>query len=144
MYGAPPYRSRGHLTREADDLGMVSRTRREAAHARPAVTPIVTQRTLTGHPTKTGIVDVTRAGGELLGCHCHQGSARTSGQRLPRRWPGPNAMHAIRSHMREPTARRGVRETMAAMEATRNPIIRGWRHYGRVGHATQPFQALDR
>ena len=134
----------GHLTREADDRVMVSRMRREAEPARQAVTPSLTQRKRTVPPTKTGLVDVTRAGGELRGCHCHPGSARNSGQRLPRRGPGPNAMHAIRSHLREQTARRGVRDPMAARVATRHPIIRGWRHYGRVCHSTQTFQALDR
>jgi RNA-directed DNA polymerase len=123
---------------------MVSRTRSEAEHARHAVTQILTKLKLTVHPTKTGIVDVKRAGCELLGCHCHKGSARTSGKLIPRRWPGQKAMKAIRSQIREQTARRGLRDTLAAMVATLNPIMRGWRHYCRVGHSTKQFQDLDR
>jgi len=122
----------GHLTREADDRVMVSRMRREAEPARQAVTPSLTQRKRTVPPTKTGLVDVTRAGGELRGCHCHPGSARNSGQRLPRRGPGPNAMHAIRSHLREQTARRGVRDPMAAIVAPLDPDVSGAGPLGEI------------
>jgi hypothetical protein len=125
-------------------MGLVSRTRSAAAHARQAVTQSWTNLKLTGPPTKTGIGDVKRAGCALLGCHCHQGSARTSGQLIPRMWPGQKAMQAIRSHMREQPERRGVRDTLAAMVATRTPIIRGWRHDCRVGHAPKQLQDLDR
>lgn len=144
MYWAPPYRSLGHLTREADDMVIVSRTRSEAEPALPAVTQILTQRKLTGPPTKTGIVDVTRAGCECLGFHFHTGRARQSGTLSPRLWPGPKAMKAIRSHRREPTERRGLRATLAAMVAKRHPSLRGWRHSVRVGHSTTPFQDRDR
>jgi hypothetical protein len=123
---------------------LVSRTRSEAAHARQAVTQIVTELKRTVPPTKTGIGDGKRAGCALLGCHCQKGSARTSGKLIPRMWPGPKAMKAIRSHMREQTERRGVRDTLAAMVATRTPIIRGWRHDFRVGHAPKKVQDLDR
>jgi hypothetical protein len=123
---------------------MVSRTRSAAEHALQAVTPIWPNRQLTGHPTKTGIVDVKRAGCEWLGFHCHTGRARQSGKLIPRMWPGHKAMKALRSHMREQTERRGVRGTIAAMGAQLNLIMRGWRNYGRVGHATQQCQDLDR
>ena len=144
MYWAQPYSALGHLTRYADDRVLVSRTRSEAEQALQAVTPIVQKRKLTGHPTKTGIVDVKRAGCELLGCHFHKGRARKSGKLIPLMWPGQKAMKAIRSHIREQTERRGLRGTIAAMVATLNRIIRGWRHYFRVGHSTKKFQDLDR
>jgi hypothetical protein len=123
---------------------MVSRTRREAEQALHAVTQILTKLKRTVHPTKTGIVDVKRAGFEFLGFHFHNGRARQSGKLIPRMWPGQKAMKAIRSHIREPTERRGLRATMAAMVAKLNPIIRGWRTYVRVGNSTTPFQDLDR
>jgi RNA-directed DNA polymerase len=107
---------------------MVSRTRSEAEQALQAVTPILQKRKLTGHPTKTGIVDVKRAGCEFLGFPFHQGRARKSGKLIPRMWPGQNAMNAIRSHMREQTERRGLRGTIAAMVAPLTLILRGWRH----------------
>ena len=144
MDWAPPYSSLGHLTRSADDRVMVSRTRSEAEHALQAVTQIVQKRKRTGHPTQTGIVDVTRAGCELLGFHFQTGSARKAGKLIPRMWPGQKAMPAIRSHSREQTERRGLRGTIAAMGAQLNRIIRGWRNYVRVGHATKTFQDLDR
>ena len=143
-YGAPPYSWRGPLTRYADDMVLVSHTRSEAAPALPAVTPSWQQRHLTGPPTPPGIVAVQRAGCEWLGCHVHTGRARTSGQRIPRMWPGQTARQAIRSHLREQTERRGVRGPIAAMVATLHLIMRGWRTDVRVGHSTTKVQDLDR
>jgi group II intron reverse transcriptase/maturase len=143
-YGTQQDRALGHLTRSADALRSVCRTRGAAEHALPAVTQVVQKLQLTGHPTKTRIVDVKRAGCELLGCHVHQGQARTSGQLIPLRWPGPKAMTAIRRHMREQTERRGLRGTLTAIVAKRNPIMRGWRNDFRVGNSTQQFPDLDR
>jgi Group II intron, maturase-specific domain len=128
----------------ADDLVMVSRTRREAAPALPAVTPIVPHLKLTGHPTKTSLVDGKRAGVELRGFHFPTGRARKSGTLIPCMWPGHKAMTAIRRHMREQTARRSLRGTIAALVAQLNRIIRGWRHSCRVGHSTTKCQDLDR
>jgi RNA-directed DNA polymerase len=122
----------------------VSRTRSEAEQALQAVTPILQKLKLTGHPTKTGIVDVKRAGFGFLGFHFHKGRARTSGKLIPLMWPGQKAMKAIRSHIREQTERRGLRDTITAIVAKLNPIIRGWRNYFRVGNSTKKFQDLDR
>ena len=134
---APQESSLGHRTREAADMVRVSRTRREAAQALQAVTPIVPQRQLTVPPPRTGLVDVKRAGFACLGFPFQPGSARKSGTRIPRMWPGPHAMPAIRRHMREQTERRGLRGTMAAMVAQLNLIRRGWRHSCRGGHSTK-------
>jgi RNA-directed DNA polymerase len=144
LYWTQQDRALGHLTRDADDMRLVCRTRGAAEQALQAVTPVLQQRKLTVHPTKTRIVDVKRAGCELLGFHLHQGSARPSGKLIPLRWPGQTAMQAIRRHMREQTERRGLRGTLTALVAKLNPSIRGWRNYFRVGHSTKKFQDLDR
>jgi RNA-directed DNA polymerase len=144
MYWAQQYSSLGHLTRYADDMVIVSRTRSEAEQALQAVTQILTKLKRTVHPTQTGIVDVKRAGCEFLGFHFHTGSARQSGQLIPLMWPGQKAMQALRGHIREQSERRGLRDPMAALGATRTPIIRGWRHDFRVGHSTKKCQDLDR
>ena len=144
MYWAQQYSSLGHLTRYADDMVIVSRTRSEAEQALQAVTQILQKLKLTVHPTKTGIVDVKRAGFEFLGFHFHKGRARKSGKLIPLMWPGQKAMKAIRSHIREQTERRGLRGTIAAMVAKLNLIIRGWRNYFRIGNSTKKFQDLDR
>jgi RNA-directed DNA polymerase len=144
MYWAQQYSSLGHLTRYADDMVIVSRTRSEAEQALQAVTQILQKLQLTVHPTKTGIVDVKRAGFEFLGFHFHKGRARKSGKLIPLMWPGQKAMKAIRSHIREQTERRGLRGTIAAMVAKLNLIIRGWRNYFRIGNSTKKFQDLDR
>ena len=123
---------------------IVSRTRSEAEQALQAVTQILQRLKLTVHPTKTGIVDVKRAGFACLGFHCQNGRARTAGKLIPLRWPGQKAMQAIRSHMREQTERRGLRGSLAAMVAQLNRIRRGWRNDFRVGHSTKQCQDLDR
>jgi RNA-directed DNA polymerase len=144
MYWAQQYSSLGHLTRYADDMVIVSRTRSEAEQALQAVMRILQKLKLTVHPTKTGLVDVKRAGFEFLGFHFHKGRARKSGKLIPLMWPGPKAMKAIRSHIREQTERRGLRGSIAAIVAKLNLIIRGWRNYFRVGNSTKKFQDLDR
>ena len=122
----------------------VRRPRSEAAQARQAVTPILPTRNRTGPPTQTGLVAVKRAGGAWLGCHFQHGRARTSGTLSPRMWLGQPAMHARRRHLREPTERRGLRGTLAALVANLNRLMRGWRNDVRVGHSTQTFQDLER
>ena len=134
----------GQRTRSADALRIVCRTRRAAEHALQAGTEVVQTRTRTVHPPKTRLVDVQSAGCECLGCHLHTGRARRSGKLIPRMWPGQKAMQAIRSPMRAQTERRGLQETLTARGAQRNPIIRGWRPYVRVGNSTKKFQDLDR
>ena len=143
-YWEQQYSSLGHLTRYADDMVGVCRPRREAEHALHAVPQVLQKRKLTTHPTKTRIVDMQQAGFEFLGCHFHKGRARRSGKLIPLMWPGQKAMQAIRSPIREQTARRGLKYTLKTIVAKLNPIIRGWRNYFRVGNATKKFQALDR
>jgi RNA-directed DNA polymerase len=137
-------RALGHLTRYADEMLIVCRTRGAAEQALQAVTQVLQKLTLTVHPTQTRIVDVKRAGCEFLGFHFHQGRARTSGTLIPLMWPGQKAMKAIRRHIREQMERRGLRGTLTAIGAQLTPIIRGWRNYVRVGHLTKKCQDLDR
>lgn len=144
MYWTQQYRALGHLTRYADDMLIVCRTRGAAEQALQAVTQVLQKLKLTVHPTKTRIVDVKRAGFEFLGFHFHKGRARTSGKLIPLMWPGQKAMKAIRRQIREQMERRGLRGTFTAIVAKLNPIIRGWRNYFRVGNSTKKFQDLDR
>ena len=144
MYWTQQYRALGHLTRYADDMLIVCRTRGAAEQALQAVTQVLQKLKLTVHPTKTRIVDVQSAGFEFLGFHFHKGRARTSGKLIPLMWPGQKAMKAIRCQIREQTERRGLRGTFTAIVATLNPIMRGWRNYFRVGNSTKKFQDLDR
>ena len=143
-YWEQQYSSLGHLTRYADDMGIVCCTRREAEQALHAVIQVLQKLKLTTHPTKTRIVDMQQAGFEFLGFHFHKGRARRSGKLIPLMWPGQKAMQAIRSHIREQTERRGLKYTLKTIVAKLNPIIRGWRNYFRVGNATKKFQDLDR
>jgi RNA-directed DNA polymerase len=103
MYWAQQSRPLGQLTRYADDMLIVCRTRRAAAQALHAVTQVLQKLTLTVHPTKTRIVAVKSAGCECLGFHFHKGRARRAGTLIPLMWPSQQAMKAIRSHIREQT-----------------------------------------
>jgi RNA-directed DNA polymerase len=87
-YWTPQDSARGHLTRYADDMLIVGRTRGAAEHALQAVTQVLQQLTLTVHPTTTRLVDVKSAGFECLGFHFHHGRARTSGKLIPLIGPG--------------------------------------------------------
>jgi RNA-directed DNA polymerase len=144
MYWTQQYSALGHLTRYADDMLIVCRTRGAAEQALQAVTQVLQKLKLTVHPTKTRIVDVKTAGFEFLGFHFHKGRARTSGKLILLIWPGQKAMKAIRRQIRAQTERRGLRGTFTAIVAKLNPIIRGWRNYFRVGNSTKKFQDLDR
>jgi RNA-directed DNA polymerase len=128
MYWAQQYCSLGHLTRYADDMLIVCRTRGAAEQALHAVTQVLQRLKLTVHLTKTRIVDMKSAGFEFLGFHLHKGRARRSGKLIPLMWPGQKAMQAVRRHIREQTERRGLKETLTAIVAKLNPIIRGWRN----------------
>jgi RNA-directed DNA polymerase len=144
MYWAQRYSSLGHLTRYADDVVVVCRTRTAAAQALQALAQVIGKLQLQLHPTKTRIVDLKPEGFELLGFHLQKGRARRTGQLVPLMWPGQKAMKAVRSQIRAETERRGLRGAMAAMVAKLNPIIRGWRTYCRIGNSTKKFQGLDR
>jgi hypothetical protein len=99
---------------------------------------------LTLHPTKTRIVEMQHEGFEFLGFHFKKVRARKSGRLVPLMWPGQQALKAVRSQIRSETRRRSLSGSLAALVAKLNPIIRGWRHYFRVGNSTQQLQALDR
>ena len=125
-------------------MGLGCRTPSAAQRALEAVTQVWQTLTRTRHATKTRLVERPYEGGEWLGCHVRKVGARTSGRLVPRRWPGRSALTAGRSQMRSATRRRRLRGSVAAIAATRNPRLRGWRTSVRVGHSTQPWQALER
>jgi group II intron reverse transcriptase/maturase len=136
MFWAQRYASRGHLTRYANDVVIVCRTRRAAEQALLAITQVLVRLKLTLHPTKTRIVAMQREGFEFLGFYFRKGKARRTGKLVPLMWPRPKAMQAVRSQIRAETERRGLKDTMTAIVAKLNPIIRGWRNYFRIGNST--------
>jgi RNA-directed DNA polymerase len=91
-YWTPQHSALGQLTRYADDMVVVCRTRSDAEQALHAVTQVVQRRKLTVHPTKTRIVDMKQTGVEFLRFHLHKGSARKSGKLVPLMWPGQKAI----------------------------------------------------
>ncbi|HEX9868892.1 MAG TPA: group II intron maturase-specific domain-containing protein, partial [Candidatus Tectomicrobia bacterium] len=143
-YGTERYTALGSLTRSADEVVIGCRTRAAAQRMLGVVTQVLQQLTRTRHPTQTRMVEMQHESFELLGCHVQTVRARTSGRLVPLRWPGQTALTAGRRRMRSETRRRSVSGSWAALVATLNPSIRGWRTYFRVGHSTPQWQALDR
>lgn len=144
MYWTERYTALGSLTRSADEVVIVCRTRPTAQRALEALTQVVQKLKLTLHPTKTRIVEMPHEGCEFLGFHFKKVKARKSGRLVPLMWPSQKALTAVRSQIRGETLRRSLRGSLAAIVATLNPLIRGWRHYFRVGNSTQKLPALDR
>ena len=144
MYWTERYTVLGSLTRYADDVVIVCRTRPTAQRAREALTQVLQKLKLTRHPTQTKIVGMQHAGFEFLGFHFQKVKARKSGRLVPLMWPSQKSLTAVRSQIRGETLRRSLRRSVAGSVAKLNPLIRGWRHDFRVGHSTQQLQALDR
>jgi hypothetical protein len=137
-------RALGRLTRWADDGVLGCRTRAAAPRALEAVTRVVPQRTRTRPPTQTSLVEWPHEGFACLGCHVQTVKAPQSGRVVPLMGPSQHALTAVRWQRRGETRRRRLRGALAAMAATLNALLRGWRTACRVGTSPRKLPALDR
>lgn len=144
MYWTERYVSLGILNRYADDFVIVCQTKRAAEQALQAVTQIMHRLKLTLHPIKTRIVDMGREGFDFLGFHFHKLKSKRTRKLLPYMWPSPNAMTAVREKVRQITARKRLSNPLEEVVRFLNMVIRGWRHYFRIGNSTRKLQQLDR
>lgn len=120
------------MVRYADDFVVLCPSEAEAQAALAALTVWIEEQGLTLHPEKTRIVDARERGGfDFLGYHFERGM----------HWPKRESTKHFRQAIRAKT-RRTSGESMEAIIASINPIIRGWYGYYRHSHWTT-FGPLD-
>jgi RNA-directed DNA polymerase len=123
----------GHaMTRYADDFVVQCRSEAEAQAALAQIKSWAEANGLTVHPEKTRIVDATRKGGfDFLGYHFERGM----------KWPRQKSMDKLRDKIRRQT-RRTAGQSLPAVIAEINPVLRGWFEYFKHSKSTT-FGAVD-
>lgn len=106
--------------RYADDFVVLCRTEAEAEAVLTWLRSWTTAAGLTLHPTKTRIVHVAREGFDFLGWHF----------RGAKKWPREKSLAKLREKLR-PLTRRTQGQSLGALIARVNPILRGWYGYFR-------------
>lgn len=144
---ARDYSHLGRMVRYADDFVIMCRRESQAREALRRVGEILTRLRLELHPEKTKVVElgIGKEGFDFLGCHFRIVRSHFRGRSYLFRWPSHRAMNAIRSRIRELTARRrwaGMRDIRDVI-AVLNPVLRGWGGYFRTGNASKQFNSLD-
>ena len=106
--------------RYADDLVVLCRTKEEAEQALAFLRQWAEAAGLTVHPTKTRIVNVQNEGFDFLGWHF-------SGAK---KWPRKKSVEKLREKLR-PLTKRTNGQSLGAIIAQLNLILRGWHGYFR-------------
>ena len=121
------------MIRYADDLVVLCRDREQATRALQTITDWMSQAGLTLHPDKTRLVDVAAGDGfDFLGYRFERG------ERVPR----DKSLQKFKDAIRQRT-RRTNGQSLDAIMATINPIIRGWFAYFKHS-GWWVFRNLDR
>jgi RNA-directed DNA polymerase len=122
-----------HIVRYADDFVILCRDETEAQAALREVQTWCTQRRLTLHPDKTHSGDCRQRGEgfEFLGYRFEGG----------RRWVRKKSRHALKDKIRAKT-RRNRGDSLAAIIADLNPMLRGWFGYFKHAYRTE-FPSID-
>jgi RNA-directed DNA polymerase len=108
------------MVRYADDLVVLCRSREEAETVLNYLRDWTTGAGLTLHPTKTRIVQATADGFDFLGWHFRGGQ----------KWPRKKSLQKLQERLR-PLTRRTPGQSLGALIAQVNPILRGWHGYFR-------------
>jgi RNA-directed DNA polymerase len=122
-----------HIVRYADDFVILCRDETEAQTALREVQTWCQRRRLTLHPDKTHIGDCRQRGEgfEFLGYRFEGG----------RRWVRKTSRHALKDKIRAKT-RRNHGDSLAAIIADLNPMLRGWFGYFKHAYRTE-FPSID-
>jgi len=120
------------LVRYADDFVILCRSEAEAQAALRLVQQWTVTAGLTLHPEKTRLVDASQPGGfDFLGYHFERGY----------RWPRQKSLKKVKDKLRVLT-RRNNGQSLKAIIAKVNPVLRGWHGYFKHSHYTT-FKPLD-
>jgi RNA-directed DNA polymerase len=119
------------MVRYADDFVILCRSPEDAARALALVQQWATEAGLKLHPTKTKIVDATKAAFDFLGYRFDRG----------RRFPRPKSMQKLKDAIRAKTKRTSG-ECLTKIINDLTPRLRGWFEYFKHSHY-YTFGALD-
>ena len=139
----------GELTRYADDLVVVCKTRKDALHAYKLIQAIMERLELTLHPTKTRIVGLWTGeeGFDFLGMHHRKTKAATSQNRVyytTQQWLCKKAEGHIREVVKERLAPPNMRHVSFKEHVEwLNPKIQGWRNYYATPYSAKWMAKLD-
>lgn len=139
----------GELTRYADDLVVICKTKKDAQRAYELIKAIMERLELTLHPTKTRIVGLWTGeeGFDFLGMHHRKTKAETSKGRVyytTQQWLCQKAEERIRGVVKERLAppvmrHKSIQEHVDYL----NPKIQGWRNYYYTAYSQKKMAKLD-
>lgn len=139
----------GQLTRYADDLVVVCKTKKDAEHAYKLIRTIMERLELTLHPTKTRIVGLWTGdeGFDFLGMHHRKTKAETSQGKVyytTQQWLTKKAEERIREVVKERLASPSMRSRSFEEHVEwLNPKIQGWRNYYYTNYSQKKLAKLD-
>jgi RNA-directed DNA polymerase len=139
----------GELTRYADDLVIVCKTKKDADQAYKLVQTIMERLELTLHPTKTRIVGLWTGdeGFDFLGMHHRKTKAETSQGKVyftTQQWLTKKAEERIREVVKERLAPPRMRASSFQEHVEwLNPKIQGWRNYYYTNYSQKKLAKLD-
>ena len=139
----------GELTRYADDLVVVCKTKKDADRAFALVQAIMERLDLTLHPTKTRIVGLWTGeeGFDFLGMHHRKTKAETAQGKVyytTQQWLTRKAEERIRGVVKERLAPPAMRhKSLSDHVAWLNPKIQGWRNYYYTAYSQRKLAKLD-
>ncbi|MGO4344171.1 group II intron reverse transcriptase/maturase [Paenibacillus sp. MCAF9] len=142
-------KSMGELTRYADDLVVVCKTKKDADRAYALIQAIMERLELTLHPEKTRIVGLWTGeeGFDFLGMHHRRTKAETSQGRVyytTQQWLTRKAEERIREVVKERLAPPVMRQkSVEEHVAWLNPKIQGWRNYYYTAYSQRKLAKLD-
>jgi group II intron reverse transcriptase/maturase len=139
----------GELTRYADDLVVICKTKKDADRAYELIRAIMERLELTLHPTKTRIVGLWTGedGFDFLGMHHRKTKAETSKGQVyytTQQWLCRKAEERIREVVKERLAPPSMRhKTFQEHLEYLNPKIQGWRNYYFTAYSQKKMAKLD-
>lgn len=136
----------GMLVRYADDLLVLCPTRERAEAVLAALQTILAKLGLKLNEAKVRLVDLRdeSQGFDFLGFHHRRVKSARSGKVFCFRWPGDDAVRALKRDVRALTTRDQTFRSVNDVVVRINRRVVGWRNYFRFGNSSRVFSDLDR